>query len=98
MQNASCFDHLVRPSEESLEVGDHKPEPEPEEYVMTHSKGKNPNAKQPIPHLHMAERQYDFFVNHCQATGQDQCRTLATELKSRKHNSNPHQNLTPRAL
>ena len=35
------------------------------------------------PGVPMAERKYDFFINHCQQSGQDQCRTLATELKRR---------------
>ena len=30
----------------------------------------------------MEQRQYDFFLNHCQASGQDQCRTLAMELRA----------------
>ena len=63
-----------------------EPEPEPQqamqEYARTrHSKKKD--AKQQIPQLPMEARQYDFFVNHCHKSGQDQCRTLATELKSR---------------
>ena len=29
----------------------------------------------------MAERQYDIFINHCQSSGQDQCKALAQMLK-----------------
>jgi hypothetical protein len=32
--------------------------------------------------LAMRNRLYDFFLNHCQASGQDQCRTLALVLQA----------------
>eukprot|EP01043_Picozoa_sp_COSAG02_P048046 COSAG02_NODE_4674_length_5106_cov_9.921310_5_plen_323_part_01 len=35
-----------------------------------------------LPRLGMELRKYDFFINHCQASGQDQCKVLATQLRS----------------
>ena len=69
-----------------------EPEPEPEPatdrsfqpYVRAgvhHDMGQQePKLIESVP---MAQRQYDFFINHCQKSGQDQCRSLVTELKAR---------------
>ncbi len=35
------------------------------------------------PHVSFSERKYDFFINHTQATGADQCGKLALLLKGR---------------
>ena len=34
-------------------------------------------------HVPMAQRKYDFFINHCQTSGQDQCNTLSLLLKEK---------------
>eukprot|EP01046_Picozoa_sp_COSAG06_P054981 COSAG06_NODE_9957_length_1782_cov_19.099822_2_plen_451_part_01 len=75
-----------------------EPESEPERqqqqlqpYVRTrHEKsesaaaeGKAAAAAGTAPQIAMEERPFDFFINHCQKSGQDQCRTLATELERR---------------
>jgi hypothetical protein len=31
----------------------------------------------------MVQRKYDFFINHCQTSGQDQCNTLSLLLKQK---------------
>jgi hypothetical protein len=34
-------------------------------------------------HVPMVQRKYDFFINHCQTSGQDQCNTLSLLLKQK---------------
>eukprot|EP01048_Picozoa_sp_COSAG05_P007993 COSAG05_NODE_588_length_8503_cov_54.867563_2_plen_1332_part_00 len=36
-----------------------------------------------FPIVTMAEREYDFFINHCQGSGQDQCANLAKLLEAK---------------
>ena len=44
--------------------------------------GPQPSApRPPIVALPLHERQYDFFINHCQSSGQDQCGKLALLLE-----------------
>eukprot|EP01043_Picozoa_sp_COSAG02_P048071 COSAG02_NODE_4682_length_5102_cov_11.871277_1_plen_1610_part_10 len=70
------------PGEPELEP-EQEPEPELEPYVRLRHAKNHKKVPQPIQVVPMAERKYDFFINHCQQSGQDQCRTLATELKRR---------------
>ena len=62
-----------------------EPEPEPElrRNLSPHPPPEVVPSMQPprFPVLPMAERQYDFFINHCQKSGQDQCKTLYLELE-----------------
>lgn len=37
----------------------------------------------PFPAVPMEDREYDFFINHCQKSGQDQCNALHMMLKQR---------------
>eukprot|EP01047_Picozoa_sp_COSAG01_P041632 COSAG01_NODE_3585_length_5907_cov_21.750689_3_plen_496_part_00 len=46
---------------------------------FTHPMGQARPVKVKAP----AEREYDFFINHCQASGQDQCGKLDLLLKAR---------------
>ena len=48
-----------------------------------HNKKKKPKTDQQIPQLTMEQRPYDFFINHCQKSGQDQCSKLADRFKAR---------------
>ena len=71
-------------SDEPPSVPEAEQESEPEPYVRyatpRRSVSSEASAIRVVP---LAERKYDFFINHCQKSGQDQCRTLATELKRR---------------
>eukprot|EP01045_Picozoa_sp_COSAG04_P008324 COSAG04_NODE_458_length_14025_cov_349.233735_2_plen_799_part_00 len=65
------------------------PEPEPEQateplepYVRTRHVKKDEGPQGQILKLPMAERKFDFFINHCQKSGQDQCGKLADRLKA----------------
>ena len=40
------------------------------------------NPKRNYAVVPWAERKHDVFINHCQASGQDQCNTLAIQLKA----------------
>ena len=47
-----------------------------------HSRGTaDKNAQPEIKTISLSERQYDFFINHCQKSGQDQCSKIADRLK-----------------
>ena len=41
------------------------------------------DSRRAIALVPMAERKYDFFINHCQSSGQDQCANLAKLLRAR---------------
>ena len=43
---------------------------------------KDEGPRGQIPNLPPAERKFDFFINHCQKSGQDQCGKLADRLKA----------------
>ena len=39
------------------------------------------NAQPEIVPIPLSQRQFDFFINHCQKSGQDQCSKIADRLK-----------------
>jgi hypothetical protein len=63
-----------------------EPEPEPEEDENPHPPESeaptDPSTAPRFTMVPMAERKFDFFINHCQKSGQDQCGKLALLLKA----------------
>ena len=59
-----------------------EPEPEEQEAHPPESEApQNPNMALRFHIVSMQERRYDFFINHAQASGQDQCGKLALLLE-----------------
>ena len=53
-------------------------------YAKTpHGKGKAKGDAAAIVAVSMEQRPYDFFINHCQKSGADQCASLGRLLQAR---------------
>jgi hypothetical protein len=59
---------------------DAEPEPEEQDHPGPQAVPNSRTAPR-FPRIPMDQRKYDFFINHCQASGQDQCNTLCLKLQ-----------------
>eukprot|EP01047_Picozoa_sp_COSAG01_P035256 COSAG01_NODE_2693_length_7243_cov_4.778695_1_plen_1576_part_00 len=53
------------------------------EQTVWETRGNETPKPTTFAHVPMAQRKYDFFINHCQTSGQDQCKTLSLLLKEK---------------
>ncbi len=94
----SPSEDVARRDAPSNPTGDTEPEPEhapasapglalkasqPYDRVQHVDPVPSPAQRPRLSILPMIERQYDFFINHCQSSGADQCRSLALLLQMR---------------
>jgi hypothetical protein len=57
------------------------PEPEEQAHPSESEAPTDPSMASRFQIMPMEDRKFDFFINHCQKSGQDQCKTLCLELQ-----------------